>query len=129
MRILIKTSNWRIFTAIILVISSCFLLSESFAKGNRTRTTSKTSLAKVSPSAPNVPTATPSGGTLDPSTPTLTYTDGPTAPNPTGVLGAPDCTVPNSCSDFVVTVNASSLSVTHNITWLVQWTPPNVDLD
>jgi len=129
MQILMKKSNWRVLTAIILVISSCLFLSESFAKGNRARTTTKLAPAKISPSAPIVPTATPSGGTLDSSTPTLTYTDGPTAPNPTGVLGAPDCTVPNSCSDFVVTVNASGLSATHNITWLVQWTPPNVDLD
>ena len=63
MQILIKKSNWRVLTAITLAISSCFLLSESFAKGSRMRTTSKTSPAKISPSAPIVPTATPSGGT------------------------------------------------------------------
>ena len=73
--------------------------------------------------------AIPPGGTLDPAHPSITYTDGPLAPNPTGILGAPDCTAPNSCSDFMVTVNASSLAATHNLTWLVQWTPQNVDQD
>ncbi|MEY2544704.1 MAG: hypothetical protein QOE81_2165 [Verrucomicrobiota bacterium] len=118
-------------TAIILVISSCFLFSEGFAKSNRTRSGSRNAPARISQPTPYAPTATPSGGTLDPSTPVLTYTDGPTAPNPTGVLGAPNCTAPNSCSDFVVTVNANvnNLPATHNITWVVQWTPANVDLD
>src|SRR2546423_4177339 len=129
MQTLINKSNWRLFTAIILAISSCFLSSASFAKSNRTRSASKASSSKVALGPPNAPTATPSGGTLDPLNPTLTYTDGPTVPNPTGVLGAPDCTVPNSCSDFVVTVNAAGLTATHNITWLVQWTPANVDQD
>jgi hypothetical protein len=44
-------------------------------------------------------------------------------------LGAPDCTVPNSCSDFTVTINASSLAATKNLTWTVGWTPANVDQD
>lgn len=77
--------------------------------------------------APSAPT--PASGTLDPGHPTITYTDGPLTPNPTGVLGAPDCTAPNSCSDFMVTVSASSLATTHNLTWIVQWTPQNVDQD
>ena len=80
--------------------------------------------------APVVPSAaTPPSGTLTPTTPVITYTDGPTLPNPTGVLGAPICSAPNSCSDFVVTINASSLSATHNVTWVAQWTPANVDQD
>src|SRR6185437_1895800 len=34
-----------------------------------------------------------------------------------------------ACSDFVVTVNGSSLAATHNFTWSVQWPVPNVDMD
>ncbi len=130
MQTLIKKSNWRVITVIILAISSCFFLSESFAKSNRPRSANKkTAPAQVSLGSPTAPTASPSGGILDPSNPTLTYTDGPTVPNPTGVLGAPNCTAPNSCSDFVVTVNAASVAATKEITWVVQWTPANVDLD
>jgi hypothetical protein len=79
---------------------------------------------------------TPPSGTLSPSTPNLsiTYTDGPLVENPSGVLGAPVCTVqgqtiPNGCSDFVITINASSLAATHNFTWTVSWPVPNVDMD
>ena len=73
--------------------------------------------------------ANPSHGTLTPDNSFLVYIDGPLAPNPTGVLGAPDCTAPNTCSDFTVTVSAASLASTKNLTWVVQWAPPNVDLD
>src|SRR5438105_10960266 len=128
MQTLSKRSNWRGLTAIILAISSCLFLSESFAKTNRTRLANKTQ-SRASLGPPNAPTATPSSGTLDPMNPTLTYTDGPTVPNPTGVLGVPNCTAPNTCSDFVVTVNAASVAATKEITWVVQWTPANVDLD
>jgi PKD repeat protein len=99
-------SVWRAVIVIILLLSSWFLLSEG-----------------------NILAASPASGTIDTTNQSLIYTDGPTLPNPTGVLGAPDCTVPNSCSDFTVTVNASSLAASKNLTWSVGWTPPNVDQD
>src|SRR5262245_5356420 len=58
-------------------------------------------------------TPTPSSGTISPLTPLLTYTDGPiTAVNPTnqvpGSVG-PNCgAVPNSCSDYMLTVSIPS---------------------
>src|SRR5437762_2770171 len=55
-------------------------------------------------------TPTPSSGTISPTTPLLTFTDGPfTGANPTNnVPGStgPDCSaVPNTCSDFLLTVS------------------------
>ena len=87
------------------------------------------SLAVLTFAAPNA--ASPPSGTLDPSNRSLTYTDGPLVENPTGVLGAPVCPaqVPNSCSDFVLTINAASLAGTHDFTWSAQWPVPNVDMD
>ena len=75
---------------------------------------------------------TPPSGTLTPSNLSIEYTDGPLAENPSGVLGAPICTgsptLP-TCSDFTLTVSASSLAATHNLTWTVSWPVPNVDMD
>ncbi len=116
-------SIWRTVIVSTLFISSWFLLSEAIAK-------SRTQSTKVNRTgAKPILAAAPASGTIDPANQSVTYTDGPTAPNPTGVLGAPDCTAPNSCSDFTVTVNASSLSATKNLTWSVEWTPANVDQD
>lgn len=126
MRIPSSTSSWRMVIALVLIVSGCLFLSEAVAK-SRGRATSRAAADKISPNGPAA--ATPASGTIDPSNPSLTYTDGPTAPNPTGVLGAPNCAAPNSCSDFTVTVNASSLAATKNLTWSVGWTPANVDLD
>ena len=89
-------------------------------------------LTMVSFSRPSLGDAVPSSGTLTPSTPNLaiTYTDGPLAPNPTGVLPPPVCGPNNAaCSVFTLTINASSLAATHNFTWSVQWPVPNVDMD
>src|ERR1700674_206791 len=77
MRLLIKTSNWRMFIASMLVIGSCFFLSETFAKSNRTRSTNKASSTTASsttitfgprnaptaagPKAPNAPSPAASG--------------------------------------------------------------------
>ncbi|HJT45330.1 MAG TPA: PKD domain-containing protein [Chthoniobacterales bacterium] len=120
-------SVWRSITVLLLLTGSCFLLSEAIAKG-KTRSAVKT--GKLNPTTPGrILAATPPSGTIDTTNQSLTYTDGPTLPNPTGILGAPDCTAPNSCSDFAVTVNASSLAATKNLTWSVGWTPPNVDQD
>jgi hypothetical protein len=75
-------------------------------------------------------TPSPASGTLTPGTPIITYMDGPLVENPTGILGAPICPgAPNACSDFVVTINGSSLAATHNFTWSVEWPVPNVDMD
>src|ERR1051326_8911607 len=78
---------------------------------------------------PDLRAANPPSGTLTPENSYLVYIDGPLGPNPTGVLGAPNCAVPNSCSDFTVTVSAASVASTKNLTWVVQWSPPNVDYD
>ena len=127
MRILRSTSNWRIVTAVILIITSCVFLSEAFAKGKARSSSNALSRAPISKAGPMA--ATPPSGTIDQNNQSITYTDGPTAPNPTGVLGAPNCAAPNSCSDFMVTVSASSLAATKNLTWSVEWIPANVDLD
>ena len=72
----------------------------------------------------------PATGTLDPEHPAITYTDGPLATNPTHLVnGVPICSAPNSCSSFIVTINASSLAATHNLTWSLQWPVVNVDCD
>src|SRR5438270_9804105 len=67
--------------------------------------TAKSSITKGQAS---ITAANPTSGTLDPAHPTLTYTDGPLPPNPSGILGAPVCNG-GICSDFTVTVNGSSL--------------------
>src|ERR1700751_2264704 len=79
------------------------------------------------PVRPNAPT--PASGTLSPGNPTITYTDGPLVTNETGLLGPPDCTVPNSCSDFTLTVNASSVAATKEILIQGTWTPTQDDFD
>ena len=72
----------------------------------------------------------PPSGTLTSGNPTITYTDGPLVTNPTHLLfGTPDCTAPNSCSDFELTVSANDMAATHNVTWIVQWPVVNVDVD
>lgn len=121
-------SIWRTLTVLLLVIASCFLHSEAIAK-SRARSASILSAKGTKATPTGISAATPPSGTIDANNQSLTYTDGPTAPNPTGVLGAPDCTVPNSCSDFTVTVNASSLAASKNLSWSVGWTPANVDQD
>ncbi|HZR79147.1 MAG TPA: PKD domain-containing protein [Chthoniobacterales bacterium] len=130
MQIIKSPLGWRIITALILIIASCCFLSEAIAKTRRTSTSTRISATKVSPGTPTSPAAAmPASGTLDATNRSLTYTDGPTVPNPTGVLGAPICDVPNSCSDFTLTVNASSLAATHYLRWDVSWLVANVDID
>jgi hypothetical protein len=130
----------RKFVALVLSVSGLSVAMLSFA-GNNSRDAlaavdrqAKTSQIKTTakrltgPTVPNTPS--PASGTLTPSSPTITYTDGPLVENPTGILGAPICPgAPNTCSDFTVTINASALSATHNFTWSVQWPVPNVDMD
>src|SRR3982751_2508015 len=85
----------------LLTASGLCLLMISFgstALGNSKRTTKDQFRAtSVAPHQPNAPDAVPASGTLDPSNRVLTYTDGPLAPNPTGILGAPICSAPMSC--------------------------------
>src|SRR5439155_8175451 len=144
MRTLIKTSNWRVFAVLILVISSCFFLSEVFAKSNRTRSTSNASSTTASsttiafgprnaptaagPKAPDAPSPAASG-TLSPANPTITYTDTLITNTSGSVLGAPVCTVPNTCSDFTLTVNDQSVAATKEILIEGTWSPPQNDFD
>src|SRR2546423_8403036 len=73
--------------------------------------------------------ATPSSGTLTPTSGDIHYTDGPLVTNETGLIGPPDCTVPNSCSDFMLTVDASSVAATKDILIQGTWTPTQDDFD
>src|SRR5260221_9758775 len=77
--------------------------------------------------------ATPSSGTLSPATPLLTFSDGPfTGANPSNNVpgsNGPDCTlVPNSCSDFLLTVSIPAgytlLHPNDVVTVQVQWPDP-----
>ena len=43
--------------------------------------------------------------------------------NTTGVVGAPICVAPNTCSDFTLTVNAASVAATKQIFIEGTWTP------
>src|SRR5438477_3084678 len=74
-------------------------------------------------------TPSPVSGTLTPTSGPITYTDGPLVTNETGLLGPPLCTVPNSCSDFTLTVNASAVAATKEILIQGTWTPTQDDFD
>jgi hypothetical protein len=101
--------------------------SNQTAKSSTQQRKSSNQIAK--PSAPITPnTPTPSGGTLSPGNPTITYTD-TLVENTTGVVGAPICTVPNTCSDFRLTVNAASVAATKEILIEGTWTPAQDDFD
>jgi len=78
---------------------------------------------------PNAPS--PGGGTLTTAGQTITYTDsGPFVTNPSHLaLGQPDCTAPNSCSDFVLTVNAPSLVSTYQVVIQITWPTAANDYD
>src|SRR5438270_3075270 len=115
MSILTRTSTWRFFTALILVIISCFLLSEVFAKSNRTRTIRKTSSAQITPAAPNAPmTIAPSGGTLTDSSGPIVFTGGPyLVPNPSSqATGTPTCDAVLICDTYTLTVSGLSSATT-----------------
>jgi len=75
-------------------------------------------------------TPTPSSGTLSPATPLLTFSDGPfTGANPSNNVpgsNGPDCSlVPNTCSDFSLTVSIPAgytlLHPSDVVTVKVQW--------
>ncbi|MEY2545549.1 MAG: hypothetical protein QOG48_666 [Verrucomicrobiota bacterium] len=124
MRTLIKTSNWRSIAAIVLIFTSTLFLSEAFAKARRA-----SSAAKISaPSGPNAPDATPASGTLTPTSGPIAYTD-TLVENTTGVVGAPICPAANTCSDFKLTINASSVAATKRLFIQGKWTPTQNDFD
>ncbi|MGH8163606.1 MAG: hypothetical protein ACREP1_04645, partial [Rhodanobacteraceae bacterium] len=76
---------------------------------------------------------TPASGTISPSNPTLTYSDGPfVIPNDTAQAGDPICTVPMSCSDFALTVDFSGgpdPDPTKQVTITVSWPVASADFD
>ncbi len=66
--------------------------------------------------------ANPSGGTLSPATPAISYTGGPyTGSNPSNQLGDPDCSlVPNTCDDYALTVDVDAVYLSANPNAIVQ---------
>ena len=77
---------------------------------------------------------TPSSGTLSPGTPLLTFIDGPfTGANPSNNIpgsNGPDCSlVPNTCSDYLLTISIppgySLLHPSDVVTIKVQWPDPS----
>ncbi|MGH9693349.1 MAG: hypothetical protein ACRD5Z_04340, partial [Bryobacteraceae bacterium] len=76
---------------------------------------------------------TPGSGTISPSNPTLTYSDGPfVIPNVTAQAGDPVCTVPMSCSDFALTVDFSGgpdPDPTKQVSVSVSWPVSTADFD
>jgi hypothetical protein len=123
MRTLVRTSKWRLLTATALILTGTLFLSEAFA---RTKSGATAKAGRTSPARPDAPT--PPSGTLSPANPTITYTD-TLVENTTGVIGAPICLAPNTCSDFALTVNASSVSATKQILIEGTWTPAQNDFD
>jgi hypothetical protein len=65
--------------------------------------------------------ASPSSGTLSPSTPQLDYTAGPfTGANPTNLAGEPNCDlIPNTCDDFALTIDVDGVWLAAHPTALV----------
>jgi hypothetical protein len=125
--------------AVLLCISAASLAVVSFAAGpsssrntisqHTSKSSTKMSKTSIQISKPNVPTApTPPSGTLTSSSPPITYTD-TLVENTTGVVGAPVCTVPNTCSDFKLTVNAHDVVTTKQIFIEGTWTPAQNDFD
>src|ERR1700756_2274563 len=81
---------------------SATALSHKTTSKQQTTTSQQPVHGPASPVSPNAPT--PPSGTLSPSNPTITYTDGPLITNTTGLLGPPVCSAPGLCSDFMLTV-------------------------
>src|SRR4051794_22717027 len=87
--------------ALLVTVGVSLAVVSVTAKPNAPRKFARAAVTNFAPKNPASVDATPASGTLDPSNPILTYTDGPLAPNPSGILGAPICSAPMSCSDFV----------------------------
>jgi len=108
--------NTRNVLGVLLSIAgiSLALLSFTATASNRKATPKQRPTANLQPvhgpAAPVTPLApSPAGDTLSTSHRSITYTEsGAMVPNDTGVaLGVPDCTVPNSCSTFNLTIDPS----------------------
>src|SRR3984893_16551733 len=108
--------NTRNVLGVLLSIAgiSLALLSFTATALNRKATPKQRPTANLQPvhgpAAPVTPLApSPAGDTLSTSHRSITYTEsGAMVPNDTGVaLGVPDCTVPNSCSTFNLTIDPS----------------------
>jgi len=83
-------------------------------------------------------TPAPTAATLSTSNRSITYTDSTgSAPNPSGVaLGVPNCTAPNSCSTFLLTIDSSIATAVsgydpsqYQIFLQWKWAVPTVDYD
>ncbi len=75
--------------------------------------------------------ATPGTGTVSPTSAAPTWTGGPfVAPNQTALLTPPDCSLPSSCDDFGLTLEApAGYGDAHNLTIPVSWANPDADFD
>src|SRR6266480_1080847 len=145
----VSISKFRVFALVALLATSGLFLCESFARTKRVTSLSKSSTpdttspasettvttatgkkipVTTSPTAPDAPSPAASG-TLSPANPTITYTDTLITNTSGSVFGAPVCTVPNTCSDFTLTVNAQSVAATKEILIEGTWSPPQNDFD
>src|SRR3954447_14897766 len=75
--------------------------------------------------------STPNAGTVTNTSGAATWTGGPfVAPNPTGNAGAVNCTVPQSCDDYALTVStAAGTGDTQNLKVTVSWSNTAADFD
>lgn len=114
----------RIVVAILLCVTGMSLAVLSLAEPLRPKG-GKISPVKIQPIHAPTPA---SSGTIDAAHPTLTYSDGPfVVPNATAQAGAPDCTVPMSCSDFTLTV--ASTDQTKQVRISISWPLSTADFD
>src|SRR6478672_2630324 len=76
--------------------------------------------------------ATPNAGSISDTSPSVTWTGGPFAvPNTTGTaLGQPDCSAPQSCDDFTLTVDTpAGYGTDHDLVITTQWPNTAADFD
>jgi hypothetical protein len=129
--------NTRNLLGILLSVAGISLAMLSFAaapvekKSTVTKRQTDSRRPRASVNSPDVPT--PANGTVSRANPTLTYTGGPfVAPNVTGNVGDPVCTVPMSCDDFILTVNMAGgpdPDPTMNVKISVGWPVTAADFD
>lgn len=79
----------------------------------------------------NVQAATPTGGTLSPTSGPQTYSAGPfVVPNVTGTAGDVQCNAVTPCDEYQLNVSVpSTYNATHNLTIKVQWPNSVADFD
>ena len=75
--------------------------------------------------------STPSSGTVTDTSGAKTWTGGPFAvPNVSGTAGAPDCSLPQSCDDYALTVSTpAGYGDGHNLKIAVSWPNSAADFD